>query len=191
MNTKVTLITQSEYARRRGVAKSAVAKAVAEKRISLIDGKIDPAVADIQWSQNTRARADSGRSAAVNDAGEGLTANAPVDASTAPETAAPKELQYHDLRARRELAAVEREERENAKEAGRLVDRGVVERAVFDAFRQLRDAVIATAPRVSPKIVGMSDAREIELQVVAELRRAFEGWEERMLERLPAKDGAA
>ncbi|WP_289241706.1 hypothetical protein [Delftia sp.] len=54
------LVTQAEYARRRGVAKSAVAKAVKEQRIALIDGKIDPAVADIQWQQNTRARADSG-----------------------------------------------------------------------------------------------------------------------------------
>ena len=37
MNGRVELITQAEYARRRGVAKSAVAKAVAEKRITLID----------------------------------------------------------------------------------------------------------------------------------------------------------
>lgn len=57
----VELITQAEYARRRGVAKSAVAKAVAERRITLIEGRIDPSVADIQWERNTRARADSGR----------------------------------------------------------------------------------------------------------------------------------
>ena len=57
----VELVTQAEYARRRGVAKSAVNKAVTERRISLIDGKIDPAVADIQWERNTRARADSGQ----------------------------------------------------------------------------------------------------------------------------------
>lgn len=55
------LITQAEYARRRGVAKSAVAKAVSEKRITLIDGKIDPEFADFQWARNTRARADSGQ----------------------------------------------------------------------------------------------------------------------------------
>jgi hypothetical protein len=188
VNNKVTLITQSEYARRRGVAKSAVAKAVAEKRISLIDGKIDPAVADIQWSQNTRARADSGRSATVNETGEGQGASAPAESPAAPDAQASKDAGYHELRTRRELAAVEREERENAKEAGRLVDRATVERAVFDAFRQLRDAVIATAPRVSPKLVGLADAREIEHQVVSELRRAFEGWEAQMLERLPPKE---
>ena len=191
MNNRVTLITQSEYARRRGVAKSAVAKAVAEGRISLIDGKVDPAVADIQWSQNTRARADSGRNGATNAAGEALAPAAAPDAPTAPDSPPSKDAGYHELRARRELAAVEREERENAKEAGRLVDRAIVERAVFDGFRQLRDAVIACAPRVSPKVIGMADAREIEHEVVAELRRAFQGWEERMLERLPAKEGIA
>ena len=40
MNGRVELITQAEYARRRGVAKSAVAKAVAEGRITLINGKV-------------------------------------------------------------------------------------------------------------------------------------------------------
>ena len=185
MNNKVTLITQSEYARRRGVAKSAVAKAVAEQRISLIDGKIDPAVADIQWSQNTRARADSGRPTAAHEPGGGQGAALPPDAAAALEQPPSKDASYQELRARRELAAVEREERENAKEAGRLVDRAVVERAVFDAFRQLRDAVIATGPRVSPKVVGLTDARDVEHQIVAELRKAFQGWEERMHERLP------
>jgi len=66
----------------------------------------------------------------------------------------------------------------------------VTERAIFDAFRQLRDAVIAVAPRASPKVLGLGDARDIELVIVAELRKAFEGWEAQMLERLPAKEGA-
>ena len=62
------LITQSEYARRRGVAKSAVAKAVSERRITLVDGKIDPVIADIQWQRNTRARGDSGKASTAPDA---------------------------------------------------------------------------------------------------------------------------
>ncbi|CAN5858858.1 hypothetical protein BH11PSE13_BH11PSE13_12320 [soil metagenome] len=194
MNGKVTLITQSEYARRRGVAKSAVAKAVAEGRISLIDGKIDPAVADIQWSQNTRARADSGRSAAPSTMAEGQASLTPtegdVGVSRAPAPpAAPAEPGYADFRARRERADAERAERENAREAGKLVDRDLTERAIFDAFRQLRDAVIAVAPRASPKVIGLGDARDIELVIVGELRKAFEGWETQMLERLPAKEG--
>ena len=59
----VTLITPTAYARHRGCDEKAVRKAIAAGRISTIDGKIDPAVADIQWAQNTRARADSRRKA--------------------------------------------------------------------------------------------------------------------------------
>ena len=90
------LITQAEYARRRGVAKSAVAKAVKEGRIALIDGKIHAALADLQWAQNTRARADSGRAGALlpieQGAGEGDARNAP-QASESPQPAAGDDYQ--------------------------------------------------------------------------------------------------
>ena len=97
----VELITQAEYARRRGVAKSAVAKAVAERRISLIDGKIDPSVADIQWERNTRARADSGR---ATTEGAPLGFEVPAATGPAPTTAPTSDEQgeYSVNRARRE-----------------------------------------------------------------------------------------
>ena len=47
------LISQGEYARRRGVTKQAVSKAVRRCRIPLIDGKIDPLVADTLWRERT------------------------------------------------------------------------------------------------------------------------------------------
>lgn len=114
----VVLITQAEYARRRGVAKSAVTKAVSERRITLIDGKIDPVVADIQWERNTRARADGGRSTTeprpTSSAGEGQPADgvgAPQGAGVytptgvVPQTVPPSsadEGEYSVNRARRE-----------------------------------------------------------------------------------------
>ncbi len=187
MNKRVELITQSEYARRRGVAKSAVAKAVAEGRISLIDGKIDQSVADIQWAQNSRARADSGRAAASKAPAEGQGASAALDAPAAPSAATPsQELGYQDFRTRREKADAERAERENERDAGRLVDRAQVERATYDTFRALRDAVMAAPQRAAPKCVGMSDARDIEHVMADQLRKAFEAAEVRLLERLPA-----
>lgn len=192
MNGRVELITQAEYARRRGVAKSAVAKAVSEGRISLINGKVDPAVADIQWAQNTRARADSGRAGAQTGSAQGQVAlteeNAPESRDT-PPTAADGD-DYQVLRVRRERAAVEAAERDNAKEAGRLVEREPVERATFDAFRALRDAVMSIPPRAAAKVVGMADARDIERAFTEELRAAFEVAQGRLLERLP-KEGSA
>lgn len=189
----VQLISKAAYARHRGCDEKAVRKAIAEGRISTIDGKIDAAVADIQWAQNTRARADSGRTVALPGLGEGqgglVASNAPTAADTRPGTSAPSgEPGYQDYRARRELAEAERAERDNAREAGRLIQRDSTERAIFDAFRALRDRVMATAPRTAPKLIGMSDVREVEHVIHDELRKAFEGWEASMLERLPPKE---
>ena len=49
------LVTMSEYARMRGCTHQAVSKAAKAGRITLIDGRVDPEVADIQWARNTSA----------------------------------------------------------------------------------------------------------------------------------------
>lgn len=186
MNGRVELISQAEYARRRGVAKSAVAKAVKEGRITLINGKVDPAVADIQWAQNTRTRADSGRAAAANapDAGLPLTGaeNAPSGQISAHGAG------YADYRAIREKAEAEMAQRENLKAAGLLVERSRVERGIFDIVRSMRDSAMSVGPRAAPRCIGMSDAREIERAITNETRKALEGFEARLLALLPPKE---
>jgi hypothetical protein len=47
------LISQAEYARRRGVSEAAVSKAIKRCRIPLIEGKLDPLVADTLWKART------------------------------------------------------------------------------------------------------------------------------------------
>ena len=190
MNGRVELISQAEYARRRGVAKSAVAKAVKEKRITLIDGMIDPAVADIQWSQNTRARADSGRAGATQSLLNGEGASQPSDAPESPEPGLDPDS-YQGLRTRRERAAVEAAERENAKASGQLIDRDSTARGAFDAFRALRDAVMSAPQRAAAKVVGLGDAREIERVFADELRTAFATAEVRLQQLHPNSVGAA
>lgn len=195
----VELISKSAYARHRGCDEKAVRKAILEKRISLIDGKIDAAVADIQWAQNTRARADSRGKAAPNAAQQVVGMGADEKTTVGPDlrsvSGAPAgqgggDTGYHDFRTRRESAEAERAEMEVAKMAGRLVDRETTERAIFDAFRALRDSVFSTPARCAPKLLGMNEIRDIEHVIAEELRKAFEGWEARMLERLELKDGA-
>lgn len=188
MNARVDLISQAEYARRRGVAKSAVAKAVKEGRITLINGKIDPAVADIQWAQNTRTRIDGGRPASEQGAGMGEAAPAANNAPQAPETPQVSSAQeVLDLRVRKEKAAVEREERENAREAGLLVSRTAVRTAVFDAFRALRDEILSAPVRAAPAVIGLGDSRDIERVFSDELRKAFANAEKRMRAYLPVE----
>lgn len=177
MNGRVELISQAEYARRRGVAKSAVTKAAQEGRITLIGGKIDPAVADIQWAQNTRARGDSGRSTTQMPAATGGPASGQeIDpgASDASGAVAQPVDDYQSLRTRRERAAVEAAERDNDREAGRLVDRDAIHRGVFDSFRALRDAVMASPQRAAARVVGLADVRDIERIITEELRRGFD-----------------
>ena len=190
MNTRVELITQAEYARRRGVAKSAVAKAVAEGRITLINGKIDPAVADIQWAQNTRARADSGRAVTPAAVDGGAVPPEPETPASGPDSAqgGPAQPGYADYRAMREKADAEMAVRANLKDAGLLVERSLVERGIFDAVRAFRDSVMVIGQRAAPRCIGLADSREIEHVIVDETRKALEGFEARMAALLPNKE---
>ena len=69
-------VTQAEYARHRralglsGGTREAVRKAVKKKCISVCNGMIDPTVADVEWTQNIRARATHATYSAKPQAGE-------------------------------------------------------------------------------------------------------------------------
>lgn len=195
----VQLLTVSAYARHRGCNEKAVRKAIAENRITGITGadgkrRIDPAVADIQWSQNTRARADSARVGAAAVVSPGVTTTSGLFApgeALAPEAGQPdSQPNYTDFRARTEKATAERAERENMREAGKLADTAQIKRGIYDSYRALRDAAMAVSQRAAPKCIGLGDARDIERVISDELRKAFEGWEQRMLALLPTEDGA-
>lgn len=186
----VQLMSKAAYARHRGCDEKAVRKAIAEGRISTIDGKIDPEVADIQWAKNTRARADSKRNtgSVANDAGlpllDGETAPSGPDSAqgTAPTPG------YIDYRTLREKADYERAERENRREAGLLVERALVERGIFDSIRAFRDSVMVIGQRSAPRCIGLADSREIERVITEETRKALESFETRMAALLPKKE---
>lgn len=159
----VQLITQAEYARRRGVAKSAVAKAVSENRIRLIDGKIDPAVADIQWASNTRARADSGRPATE------------PGAPTPPPSPDPPsdDGEYSVNRARRERYEADLAELKLREQQGDLVR--VVEVRVEIARRagEVRLNLLQIPARIAPLLVGETDQARIHALIDGELRKVL------------------
>ena len=183
----VQLLTKSAYARHRGCDEKAVRKAIAEGRISTIDGKIDPEVADIQWAKNTRARADSKRADPAFSLAGGAPRPAAQHAARGPDSG-PAAPGYADYPAIREKADAEMAQRANLKAAGLLVERASTERGVFDVVRSFRDAVMAVGQRAAPKVVGMSDARDIEHTITEETRKALEGFEARLLALLPPKE---
>lgn len=179
----VKLLSLRAYARHRKCDEKAVRKAVAEGRISAIDGQIDPEVADIQWAKNTRARVDSTKQAVQISLPTGEDQASRKDGDQAPPD-------YQDSRARRERAEAEKAELEAAKMAKRLVDSESVQTAVFDAFRQLRDRLMTVPRRAAPSVLGMAEVRDIEMLMADEIRSAFEAFEQQTLASMAARIAA-
>lgn len=153
------LISQAEYARSRNVSKQAIGKLIKQGKITLIDGKIDPAFADLKLRENVNPARS--KTAAGMKGGEAVPAQ--NDSG-----------RFFKARADREEAGAARELLELRKLQGELVERESVERALFEASRMLRDQVLNVPKRVAGDLSGMTNAGEIELKLTAELRRALE-----------------
>lgn len=165
----VQLLTKAAYARHRGCDEKAVRKAITEGRISAIDGKIDPDVADIQWARNTRARVSA--SAGTGDLLDQATApSAPAGAQQSPAS----DPGYVPLRARREAADAERAEIETAKLKGAMVMRDDVDRGLFSIGREVRDHLNACARRIASEVAGVSTTEGCEAVIDREHRIVLE-----------------
>lgn len=173
----VELITKTAYARLRGCDEKAVRKAVAEGRISLINGKIDPAVADIQWARNTRARVSQ---AAPSTADSQLPIDGDLDtqldqsqsASVAGKATA--EPGYMQFRSRREEADAQIAEMNAAKMRGSMLNRQDVDRAMFEIGRELRDQLTSCARRIAAEVASINSAEGCEAVVDREHRIVLE-----------------
>ena len=146
------------YARHRGVALSAVQKAIATGRIHPEpDGGIDPAKADAQWDRHTRT--------AQPTTPRVTTTRPPPAFQPAAQPAAPppmpqasddaRGVDYHKARAVREtysarLAKLEFEER-----TGKLISKDEVDIKYFQLARQLRDRMQQIPRKVAPEIVAL------------------------------------
>ena len=169
MESGEALVSKSQYARLRGCTPAAITHAIKQGRITLTNGKIDPARADSEWARNSRARGDS----------------KPAGVDVPP--AAPRDPNYAEARARREDAEASLAEMEVKRTEGNLVERQTVESAVFDAFRALRDRVMAAPRRCAPTVAPLSDLREIEAVIADELRRSFDAFEQHAAEQLASR----
>ena len=161
-------MTIIEYAAHRksaglsGGTRQAVDKAIASGRISLIEGRIDPAVADIQWERNTQRRVD-------------LHANAPAvqvetSAPRSPD-AGPADPSWAQSKARTEAAVAELKELQLARQKGELVDRAGVERAAYQTGRQLQKSLIDVFPsRVAVELATLVDPWGVECFLREQLR---------------------
>ncbi len=151
-------MSQRAYARHRGVALSAVQKAIETGRISTQpDGKIDSEQADVEWEQNTRRHAPPAAKREQED----------DDASLFGAS------QYTKARAVREhyqarLAKIEYEER-----VAKLVPKDEVQVAAFNKFRQFRDHILNIPDRVAAMVAAETEAAKCYAVLATEIRRAL------------------
>ncbi len=172
----VQLINKSAYARLRGCDEKAVRKAINEGRISLIGGKIDPEVADIQWARNTRARVMS--NSAAGAAGQ-TTCEPGSDVPTTPDAPGAaagggSDPSYMKFRMRREEADAQIAEMNAAKMRGSMLMRQDVDRAMFEIGREIRDRLTASARRIAAEVASIPTAEGCEAVVDREHRIVLE-----------------
>jgi hypothetical protein len=162
-----TLISLAEYARHRGVSRSAVSKAARVGRISLIDGKVDREVADIQWERRTdfhqSQRASRRRSAQIAAAGP-----------SAPGGAAAYLGDESSPRARREAAQADLAELELAERRGELVSAQAVEQALATKILSVRESLDTLADRITPLLAAETDPVKVYALLRTEIRQVLE-----------------
>ena len=168
-------LSQTEYAKRRGVAQSSVSRAIASGRINTRpDGRIDPSQADAEWEQNTDRtkprNSVTGSPRGRRTSPEGVSkGHADGEANRSPEHA---DLSLAELQRRREALRVEREEVLLRKLRGELLDAAQMRAAIFTASRRARDLLMAVADRLAPVVAGVSDQAECHRLIAEEIRRA-------------------
>ncbi len=165
-------MTQAQYARHRQCARSAIHKAIKAGRISLIDGKIDAAAADIQWLRNTRPRILSYRSpgADVPVAGN-LSFTASIRAGEAEPVSTGDD--YSIARARREAAEARIAEMRCAELESKLIRVDVLQHAWSCKIASVRDALLQIPPRLAPVLAAEDDMERVAGLLEDELRAAL------------------
>ena len=155
----MAIMSLRQYARHRGVALSAVQKAIQSNRVpTLADGRLESDVADAEWERNTTpyAPAVTRRTSEEEDDAGGFGVN-----------------QYTKARAVREhylarIAKIDFEER-----VGKLVSKNEMQVSAFNKFRQFRDQLLNIPDRVAAMLAAESDPSKVYEILATEIRKAL------------------
>lgn len=169
------LVSLREYARRIGISHVSVIRAIRSGRISTVGGKIDPAVADREWRENTDPSKPlnriTGRPRHRRAANEPAT---PMDligggigAGDGDATAAG----YARARAARELYLAQLAKIELDEKRRILVRADEVRLGAFSMARKARDQLIALPERVAAILAATQDPAEVQRILEEEIER--------------------
>jgi len=170
------LITQAEWARRRGFSRQYVGRLVKRGVVRLIDGKVDPAQADAALAAVREPARRPRRS------GEARAAPAAETPSRDSRGGEPLSLPHGgDLptlllktRIKSEVGRAKLLEIKAKVEAGKYVDIDEVKVAAFNRARIVRDNLLNIPDRLSAVLAAESDAKRVHALLAAEIRRALE-----------------
>lgn len=180
------LISQRAYARSRkerglpGGSLAAVQKAIDSGRIRLIDGQIDPDVADIQWERNTdpdQQKRGAGGGLGTSLAGEGRALAPPLQTSAQEAPAEDRRPQSDDQvsrireAARADAARAELLEYQLEEKRGNLVKADEVRRAAMEKARVARDALRGLPDRLATLLAAESDPAKVHARLSEEIDR--------------------
>jgi len=162
------LISQREYARRRGVSHAAVQHAVSAGRISTVDGKIDPELADKEWRENTdqskprnRITGSPKQTRVPGEPSEPMGSGGGNGSATG----------YAKARAARELYQAQLAKLELDRRRGEVVRADEVRVGAFNMARKARDQLIALPERVAANLAATEDPAEVQRILEEEIER--------------------
>jgi len=157
------------YARHRGVALSAVQKAITTGRIKkTANGKINIAAADRAWAANTDVAKRPPDAPAFGQP-DLEDPDDDIDDGDAPVTS-----EYQKHRANREEIRVKKEQLELDMLMGNIIDLAEAQRIIFTAMRTIRDAVMNVPARNKDLLAAEKDPARIEALLESELASALQ-----------------
>lgn len=172
----MTVISKSDFAARRGWAKSYVSKLAKQERLVLTpDGKIDLEATEALLAES----ADPSKAAVAARHEEGRV-DRDVYSQVLPSAVTPavqppnKGPDFQKSRAHREFYLGQLAEAEFHKVQGNLVVREAVSKAAFTAGRTVRDLMFGLSPQLAPELAAMTDPWQIEKHLTGAFRRIFE-----------------
>lgn len=168
----MTVISKTEFAARRGWAKSYVSKLAKQDRLVLTaDGKVD-----LEATESLLAESADPSKAAVAERHERLRLQR-ESKNAAEEPAVPqigKPADFQKSRALREHYLALQEQANFHKMEGSLVERVAVTTGAYNAGRMLRDQLLGMPTQIAPELAAMTDPWEIERHLTTAIRRTLE-----------------